>query len=302
MKTSVKILMTDISSNIHITERSSSVLIITEEAVGKINKHTDIGCDDFENHFTISQRELWNTYMKEWLVDYIKEPLSNFICKLSLKQRTQIIEIFPNPSLKTIYWMPNLITVCKQKSRCSNTSIDDHIRNEIKSIDIKIISQDMHQLKTRPVMYKTNSVMIDDLKVSLANIDSIYMKHIFNKSIKNQSKLIKMFLMDLDLGPDYKIKADVNINIGWEIFKELYKIVKVMNMPDMPSLYKYSIFIIRNADAFLIKLIDIEYDSIRSNPEQHIIAHNTMIEFWRRALMKKIQALRLPEDEYNTIS
>lgn len=275
--------------NAEVVERSSSVLIITEERVGKISKMPGLECDDYERAGADVE------HLRTWLVDYEREPLTDVLNALDPRPRGRLLAAIPEPHGVTVFWMPNLVTECKHRSRCLRNSIHDTLRNEIKSIDIKVTSQDMHKLKTRPHVYRTNSVMIDDLKVSMAHIDSAYMKHVFNRSIKNQAKMVKMFLLDLDVDDEGKIKASVNVRVGWEIFKELYALAKALR--EGPCvLYKYSIFVVRNADAHVIRLIDLEHSPDNSNAQQHMLAVNTMLEFWRRALMTKIDALQTPAD------
>lgn len=275
--------------NAEVVERSSSVLIITEERVGKVSKMPGLECDDYERGGADLQ------HLRQWLVEYDRESLPDVMDALDPRSRSRLLAAFPEPHGHIVFWMPNLVTECKHRSRSLHGSIHDTLRNEIKSIDIKVTSQDMHKLKTRPQVYRTNSVMIDDLKVSMAHVDSVYMKHVFNRSIKNQAKLVKMFLMDLDLDEEGKIKATVNVRTGWEIFKELYALAKALK--EGPSLlYKYSIFVVRNADAHVIRLIDVEHDEGRCNEQQHMLAVNTMLEFWRRALMTKIDVLQTPAD------
>lgn len=281
-----------------ILERSSSVLLVSPVRVGKINKQLDLGCHEYEAHFSPRQREVWHAVMRPWLVEYAEEHLTEVLQRLPMDAQQELRAIFPNPQGKKVYWMPNLVSVCAEKA--GNPCNPDEavtMRNEIKTLDIKVTSQDMSTLKSRPVMYQASGVMIDDLKVSRCTIDSIYMKRVFNNSIKNQSKLTKMFLLDLDMDDTERIKGVFNLALGWNIYMDLYALAKSLQQRGMPTLHKYSILVIRNAESFVVKLIDIEHRSSLADPRLQARALETILEFWRLAIHKKMGALVAESDD-----
>jgi hypothetical protein len=274
-----------------VTERSSSFMITTEERVGKLNKQ-GVGCDAFMRALSPVHR----ADLERWLVPYEPEPLADVLARLPEEDAREKLRQAGQPD-GVVYWMPNLIRELKGRSRCAGASAWGHLCNEVKSIDLKVTTQDLRQLKARPPVYKYCGVMVDDLNVSLAHIDSIYMKHVFNRSEKGQASLVKMFLMDLIRVPDGRIKAVHNTALGLQIFSELHALASALAAGGMPVMYKYSILILRNADAYVIKLIDVEDDPVRACGAQQLQALATMLGFWRRALKKDVSLLRLDHDE-----
>lgn len=250
---------------------------MTEERVGKINK-SGAGCDDFMRALDMAQR----CELERWLVPYEAEPLPDVLRRLDPEARAKLEDAFPEPADHFVYWMPNLIRDLKERARCATSSVWSHLCNEVKTIDLKIITQDVYQIKARPPVYRESGVMIDDLRVSLAHIDSIYMKHVFNRNEKGQAALVKMFLMDLTQNAEGKVKAVHNIALGMQILSELHALAAALART--PVMYKYSILVLRNADAFSVKLIDIEDDPSRACMSQQRRALDTMLAFWQRAL------------------
>lgn len=267
-------------------------MITTEERVGKLNKQ-GVGCDAFMHSLSPVHR----ADLDRWLVPYEPEPLADVLARLRDEDddaREKLLRAGPPDAV--VYWMPNLIRELKGRSRCTGASAWGHLCNEVKSIDLKVTTQDLRQLKARPPVYKYCGVMVDDLNVSLAHIDSIYMKHVFNRSEKGQASLVKMFLMDLTRVPDGRIKAVHNTTLGLQIFAELHALATALAARGMPVMYKYSILILRNADAYVIKLIDVEDDPVRACGAQQLQALATMLGFWRRALQKDVRLLQRDDD------
>lgn len=148
-------------------ERSSSILLFLDDKIGKISK-TGVECNAYES--TLSHIHL----LKKRLIDYDTEKLLDTLNRLHKDDADKLVTLFPAKCSGLVHWMPDLK---------KDISVAPHtLQNEVKTIDIKITAQDMFYLKAGPPMYKTNSVMIDDLHVSLSNIDSIHLKQFFNKS------------------------------------------------------------------------------------------------------------------------
>ena len=269
-------------------------MITTEERVGKVNKR-GVGCDAFMRALGPEQC----AGLRRWLVPYETEPLADVLAQLGDNDgdARHKLERMASDEDAVVYWMPNLIRELKGRSRCAGTSAWGNLCNEVKSIDLKVTTQDLRQLKARPPVYKYCGVMVDDLNVSLAHIDSIYMKHVFNRSEKGQASLVKMFLMDLNRAADGRIKALHNTTLGMQIFSELHALASTLATGGMPVMFKYSILILRNADAYIIKLIDVEDDPVRACAAQQLQALATMLGFWRRALQKDVRLLREVDDE-----
>ena len=275
-----------------ITERSSSVMITTEDRVGKINKQ-GLGCDAFLDALGEAQRKA----LERWLVPYEREPLVALLARVGEEERAKLLGVFPEPEMQTVYWMPNLIRELKQRARVAGCSAWGQLSNEVKSIDLKVTTQDVSQLKARPPMYKYCGVMVDDLNVSLAHIDSIYMKHVFNRSEKGQASLVKMFLMDLRHDAEGRIKAVHNTALGLLIFSELHTLAAELCAFPETVMFKYSILVLRNADAYIVRLIDVEHDPLRAHAAQQVQALATLLNFWRRAIAKDVMLLQGEEGE-----
>ena len=284
------------AKQMRVTERSSSFMITTEERVGKLNK-MGVGCDAFLLALDPRQR----ADLERWLVPYEPEPLADVLARVTDDDADAREKLGRAAAQEgddaVVYWMPNLICELKGRSRCAGASAWGNLCNEVKSIDLKVTTQDVRQLKARPPVYKYCGVMVDDLNVSLAHIDSIYMKHVFNRSEKGQASLVKMFLMDLTRAADGRIKAVHNTTLGLQIFSELHALASALAAQGMPVMFKYSILILRNADAYVIKLIDVEDDPVRASAAQQLQALATMLGFWRRALQKDVRILRAGDDD-----
>lgn len=103
-----------------------------------------------------------------------------------------------------------------------------------------------------------------------------------------------MFMSDVICNDKGKLKTIFNIVLGHKIYIDLQNLTQVIRHNKI-NMYKYSILILRNSNRFTIKLIDIEVNDGIQDTIKHDCALDTMLEFWRRTLYKRIPSLRLPD-------